>query len=276
MHVIKSTGEKVEFDKDKIRGTLRRTGADEQLVERVLERVVKQVHNGMKTRKLFTVIRRELRKEKKFLAQRYGLRTALAKLGPAGFKFEKYVSSILNAYQYKAYVPDKEFTGLCVNHELDVIATRNSHRIVIEAKFRNKFGDTVRLKDVMATWARYLDLCDGHKASKTCPRFDEMWIVTNGKYTDRALQFGLCKGVNLVGWGNGDSLAKLVDHATLYPVTVLDGLKQWELDRFSDRDIMLCQEVVAVDVKKLSGMVGLNRARTQKIWSECQAVIEGR
>jgi len=275
MHVIKSTGEKVEFDKEKIRGTLRRTGADEQLVERVLERVVKKVHNNMKTKQLFTLIRRELRKEKRYLADRYGLRTALTKLGPAGFKFEKYVASILNAYQYDASVPEHELTGLCVNHEIDVIATRDGHNIVIEAKFRNRFGDTVKLKDVMATWSRFLDLCDGFESGKTCPRFDEMWIVTNGKFTDRALQFGLCKGINLVGWSNGDSLAKLVDHATLYPITVLDGLKQWELDRFSDRGLMLCQEVANTEPKKLSGMVGLNRTRTQKIWEQCRAVVEG-
>lgn len=276
MKIIKSTGEKVEYDSEKIRRTLRRAGADKQIVNRVLQRVQGQLKNDMTTKRLFTIIRRELRKEGRHLAHRYGLRTALLKLGPAGYKFEKYVASILNAYQYKASVPKKDLVGLCVNHEVDVIATKGTRSIVIEAKFRNKFGDTVKLKDIMSTWARFEDLCDGYESGKKCPHFDEIWIVTNGKFTDRALQFGVCKGINLVGWSNGDSLAKLVDHATLYPITVLDRLRQWELDRFHDCDVMLCREVANDNPKKLAGRVGINEDRMQRIWEQCRAVVNGK
>ncbi|MFH1048009.1 MAG: ATP cone domain-containing protein [Patescibacteria group bacterium] len=275
MQIIKSTGETVEYDPTKIRGTLMRAGASSEMVERVLKRLHGQVHAGMTTKRLFTLIRRELRKEGPHLAYRYGLRTALLKLGPAGFKFERYVASILNAYQYQATVPEKDLVGLCVNHEVDVVAVKGTQTITIEAKFRNDFGDTVKLKDVMSAWARYIDLCEGAASGKKCPHFDELWIVTNGKFTDRALQFGTCKGMVLIGWSNGDSLAKMVDHATLYPITVLDGLRQWELDRFAERGIMLCREVAIADPKKMAGRVGLHEDRMQQIWKQCRAVMNG-
>ena len=46
---------------------------------------------------------------------------------------------------------------------------------------------------------RYLDLLDG-AAQQHCPRFDAFWIVTNGKFSDRAATYGTCKRMPLIGW----------------------------------------------------------------------------
>jgi len=273
MKIIKSTGERVDFDPEKIRQTILRMGVEPARAGRIVERVTKRVTRDMATRRLFSIVRRELRREGRYLAQRYNLRNALLKLGPAGFKFEKYVASILNAYQYSAHVPDRDLVGMCVHHEIDVIAEKDGRRIMIEAKFRNQFGDRVKLKDVMATWSRYVDLCDGSKANKSCPHFDEVWIVTNGAFSDRALQFGLCKGIDMVGWSTREnSLARLVDHASLYPITVLDGLRQWELDRFSEIGLMLCREVATKNIGKLSGRTGIPRPRIERIVEQSRQV----
>lgn len=273
MQIVKSTGEKTEYDPDKIRRTIERTGADRSVADRVVERTSRRVRSGMTTKEIYKMVRRELKKEGRAVAQRYGLRSALLKMGPAGFKFEKYVSSILNAYQYDAHVPEQEFSGLCVNHELDVVAEKDGRRIFIEAKFRNKFGDSVNLKDTMATWARYVDLCGGAKAGK-CPNFDEAWIVTNGRFSDRALQFGTCKGMHMVGWSEPEhSLARMVDHASLYPITVLDNVRQWELDKLADKNIMLCREVAELTPEKLSRRSGLPQNRSKKLIQDCSEVV---
>ncbi len=275
MKIIKSSGERVDYDPQKIRETLLRTGADEKLVDRVVDRVSKRVTRDMATKRLFSIVRRELRRENRSLAQRYNLRNALIKLGPAGFKFEKYVSSILNAYDYAANVPDKDLVGLCVNHEVDVIAEKDGRRIMIEAKFRNRFGDKVRLKDTMATWSRYVDLLDGSRQNGSCPHLDEVWIVTNGSFSDRSLQFGICKGIDMVGWSTKEhSLATLVDHASLYPITVIDGLRQWELDKFADIGLMLCREVATKDAGRLSGRTGIPRDRMKRIIEQCRQVAD--
>jgi len=273
MKIIKSTGERVDFDPEKIRHTILRMGVEPSRAGRIVERVAKRVTRDMATRRLFSIVRRELRREGRYLAQRYNLRNALLKLGPAGFKFEKYVASILNAYQYSAHVPERDLIGQCVHHEVDVIAEKDGRRIMIEAKFRNQFGDRVKLKDVMATWSRYVDLREGSLANKSCPHFDEVWIVTNGAFSDRALQFGLCKGMDMVGWSTREnSLARLVDHASLYPITVLDGLRQWELDKFSEIGLMLCREVATKNIGKLSGRTGIPRPRIERIVEQSRQV----
>ena len=148
--------------------------------------------------------------------------------------------------------------------------------MVIEAKFRNRFADTVTLRDTLATWARYNDLRDGAETNRSCPLFDEIWIVTNGTFSDRAMQFGLCRGINMVGWRMGQSLAEMVDHTALYPITVIDNLRQWELERFAKNDLLLCREVVIEDPDRLSDRLQLPRSRTKQIWKECQAVVESK
>ncbi len=273
MEIVKSDGRRVEFNPEKIRKTLRRAGAKPDLIERVIADVQPQVHDGMSTKALYRLVRRELRRSNRRVAGRYNLRNALLKLGPAGFKFEKYVASILAAYGYEVEVPETEFAGLCVDHEIDVIAKRDGRSAMIEAKFRNKFGDSVNLKDTMATWSAYGDLVEGAKMGK-CPKFDEVWIVTNGRFSERALQFGVCRGIHMVGWGAEEhSLARLVDHATLYPITVLDDLHQWELDGFSENNLMLCREIAGRDPDELAKKVKMTSDRAEKIINACREVI---
>jgi hypothetical protein len=273
MDIIKSNGERVIFNPNKIRKTLRRAGARTETVEKVIEAVTPLVSDGMTTKQVFRVVRRELRKVSRRVANRYNLRNALLKLGPAGFKFEKYVASILTAYQYQTELPTDELPGLCVRHEIDVIARKNGRTVMIEAKFRNRFGDTVNLKDTMATWSSFLDMVEGSKMGK-CPKFDEIWIVTNGRFSERALQFGTCRGMHLVGWGAEEhSLPRLVDHAALYPITVLDDLRQWELDGFSENNLMLCREIAGSDPAKLANKAKIDGDRAKKIVDACQDVI---
>lgn len=273
MEILKSDGKRVEYEPEKIRRTLLRAGAKPDLAEHILENVGRQMRDGMSTRALYAVVRREIKKASRRLASRYNLRDALLKLGPAGFKFEKYVASILNAYQYETETPEDEFAGLCVRHEVDVVARKNGRTIMIEAKFRNKFGDSVNLKDTMATWAAFVDFVEGAKTGK-CPKFDEVWVVSNGRFSERALQFGVCRGIRMVGWGAEEhSLPRLVDHATLYPITVLDDIRAEEMDAFAENNLMLCREIANREPDSLARQVKVSGDRAAKIINACQDVV---
>ena len=199
MKVLKSDGRWAEFDPERVRQSVARTGADRKTVDRVLTSLQGRMKEGMSTKEIYAIVREELKKTSTCFACRYSLRDALHKFGPAGYKFEKYVASILRAHNYDAYVPDSEIQGSCVLHEVDGIAEKDGRRIFIEAKFRNNFHDFVDLKDTMATWSRFLDLVDG-AAVGNCPHFDECWIVTNARFSEHARQFGVCKGIHLIGW----------------------------------------------------------------------------
>jgi len=275
MMIVKSTGEKVAYKAEKIAETLRRVGAKPELVQHVTQNVTARVKAGMTTKAVYAIVRAELRKESRCFAHRYNLREGLLKLGPAGFKFEKYVASILQAYQYEADTPRDEIMGKCVRHEVDVIAAKGGKRMMIEVKFRNKFEDPVTLKDAMSTWARWIDLNEGATQRGTA-LYDEVWLVTNGRFSDRAFEFGTCKGIKLVDWNSKDhSLARMVDHTVLYPVTILDELKQWELEKFSQKGLMLCRQVTTKKPGVLAESTGIPLERAQSIIDRCKEVVAG-
>lgn len=274
MKIRKSNGELVEYDPRKIHKSLRRAGAKTDVIEHVIARVGKKIRSGMTTKEVYHLVREVLKEESSHIAHRYNLRTALLKLGPAGFRFEKYVASIFANYDFETEVPPEEFKGACIHHEVDVVATRGNKRVMIEAKFRNDFRDFVRLKDSMATWARFKDLQDGAKLG-TCPKFHEAWVVSNGRISSRSQAWGLCKDMRMIGWNypKKGSLANFVDKTSLYPITALDNLSRNELDRFSDNNIMLCKEVAEKDAKEVVKTTGISQRRAANIIKTCKAVV---
>lgn len=277
MEVIKFDGTRAPFDPGRVRKSVMRTGASRKLADEVVSAIQGRMHDGMRTKEIYAMVREELEKRNVCFACRYNLRDALLKLGPAGYKFEKYVASILRAHQYDAHVPEEEYQGSCVLHEIDVIAEKDGRRVFIEAKFRNDYRDVVNLKDTMATWSRFLDLVDG-AAVGTCPHFDECWIVTNARFTERAAQFGTCKGIHMIGWNTPQerSFAQLVDIVALYPVTVLtDHVTQSELESLSDQGIMLCKEAIEFDPENLAARTDLSPKRSAEIIDMCRTVVDG-
>ncbi|RMD51369.1 hypothetical protein D6827_02370 [Candidatus Parcubacteria bacterium] len=262
--IKKSSGEIVNFDIHKVERSIRRAGITGSQVKFISKQVANQVREGMTTKEIYRIVKNELKKVNVGSVYRYDLKNALLRLGPAGYKFEKYVASILKAYRYDAYNPEYDLQGACVGHEVDVIAERDGRRIFIEAKFRNDFFDFVNLKDTMATWTRFLDLVDGASLGK-CEHFDECWIITNARFSDRAEKLGVCKGIHLVGWNfpKEASFGHMVDNALLYPLTIINDLTDNELDILASKDIMLCKEVLEYEAVDLAEILGADLQRAE-------------
>ncbi len=275
MIIIKSDGQESIYDPEKVRRSMINAGTAPEIVEEVMMKIQDKLYERMTTQALYELVRKELAKKDVRFASRYNLRDGILKLGPAGFTFEQYVAAILRSYGWNAYLPQEELEGSCVRHEVDIVAEKDNRRIFIEAKFRNNFQDVVNLKDIMATWSRFLDLVDAADIGKG-PHFDEPWIVTNARFTDRAKQFGACKGINLIGWDypRDYTFANMVDHMALYPITVLENLKPSEIDAFSKRGLMLCRDIARQDDDELSERVGISSDRAQELITLCGRVIE--
>ncbi len=275
MEIIKSGGHRVPYDEQKVRRSMKRTGASNIIIDGVLKNIEPKLFDGISTRELYSLVRKALNLTAKGFASRYNLRQGILRLGPAGFKFEKYVASILKAHGWNAYVPDDEIEGTCVMHEVDVIAEKDKRTIFIEAKFRNEFRGRVDLKDTMATWSRFLDLVDASSVGKGI-HFDEPWIVTNARFSDRAKKFGVCKGIHMIGWNfpAERTFASMVDNMELYPITVLDDLRPSELESFSELGLMLCKEVAEQENYQLAERIGISPERTRELIDTCVQVVE--
>ncbi|MBT5808286.1 hypothetical protein HOI18_03360 [Candidatus Uhrbacteria bacterium] len=273
--VTKKNGQLVPYDPNKSIASMERTGVDQKTIKEVMRVVRTKIVPKMKTSAIHDLIIKELSNQKPWAAARYDLREAITKLGPAGYNFEKYVASILDAYGYDATNPE-ELQGACVTHEVDVMAKKDGRIAFIEAKFRHDNRATIGIKDTMSTWARFLDLVDGSKVG-LCPHFDEAWLVTNARFTDQSLKYGHCKNMVLIGWNHPKerSFAKMVDLDALYPVTIIKELKPDELERFAKADIMLCRELNGISTDDLRAKTGISEQRLDVILSACEGIVKG-
>jgi hypothetical protein len=160
---------------------------------------------------------------------------------------------------------------------VDVVAEKDGRRIFIEAKFRNDYRGKVDLKDTMATWSRFIDLIDGSTMHGETPRFDECWIMTNAKFSDRARQFGICKGMRLIGWDHPPDMtfSSMVDHTSLYPVTVIHDLKAKELEAFAHKGLMICRDISETEPHDLAQRLGFSDERSRELVELCGEIVEG-
>lgn len=272
--IIKSNGERVPFDAERVRQSILRAGGAQVDVDAVVAAVQRSIHASSTTNDVYKAVRHELALRTPGVACRYTLRDALLQLGPAGFYFEQYLAQLLAHTGYTTELPD-EFEGSCVRHEVDVVAKKDGKEFAIEAKFRSKTGNVVHLKDVLASYARYLDLLDG-AVTHRCPRFDAFWIVTNGKFSDRAATYGTCKRMPLIGWNfptRTTGLASMIDRTGLYPVTVLN-ISKAELSSFADAGLLLCDDLTKHEASDISHRVGISQSRAMELIELAGAVCE--
>lgn len=274
MYILKSTGERVEFDPSKIIRTAVRAGARRELAERIALDVSREVKDGTTTHEILQRIMTMLDKHAPPVAARYSLNQALHRLGPAGFDFEKYIAELLKAHGYDAVLPDI-LQGACVTHEVDVLATKDGRTAMIEAKFRKDSSLYVAIKDTLATWSRFLDLVDGSRLGK-CPHVDECWIMTNTRFSPDSIAFAHCKNMVMIGWNHPEerSLARMIDAKVLYPVTVLRALDNQTQAAFARAQIMLVKQLVEGDPKELARTSGVPEEKIRRLAHEAAAILD--
>ena len=215
----------------------------------------------MTTKKIYEKAFKLLRKERKPLAARYKLKSAIMELGPSGFPFEMYVAAVLQQQGYKTQT-GVLVKGKCVMHEVDVIAEKGEYHCMIECKYHNHPGTVCdvkiplyihsRFKDVEASWVQL----PGHEI-----KLHQGWVVTNTRFSSDAIQYGICTGLNLAGWNypqNG-SLNKLIDSLSLYPITCLHSLTAAEKQQLLNVQIILCKDICNNERLLLSTGIAQNR-----------------
>lgn len=259
--VRKGSGESEPFREEKLRESLRRSGADDAAVAAAVAAVRARLRDGMTTQEVFRIAHRELRRARRPTAARYALQRAILDLGPGGFPFERYYGELLRSQGWQVDF-GVTLPGRWVSHEVDLDARRPGERILCECKFREKPAGKVDVKVALYVHARAEDL--GVQGA------DAFWLVTNGRFTDDALVYGQGVGLRLLGWNHpaGDGLRERIDRAGLHPVTCLSGLRRAEKDRLLRRDVVLC-----ADLQRRPGLVqelGMSSRRARSLLREIE------
>lgn len=242
MKVTKFSGEIVLFDKEKLRDSLRKSGADERAVSEVIKVIEQELYEGIPTKKIYKLAFQLLKKFSNVHAARYNLRMAVQALGPAGFYFEKFVAKLFEIEGFQTQT-NLILNGKCISHELDVLLKKDEVVAMIECKFHGNQEAKTDVKVPLYILSRFNDLKEKKfQVFDTAYAIQACWIVTNNRFTEDAIKFSVCSDLKLLSWDypKGNSLRDKIDTAQIYPVTCLTTLTQLEKDK------LLMQEIITV------------------------------
>jgi hypothetical protein len=242
--ITKANGEREPFDSNKLKRSLYRSGASKQIVEKVATQVQANIKNNESTSEIYKKAFKRLKQERSSIAAvRYSLKKAILELGPTGYPFEYFVAKLFEAQGYNVQV-GKIFDGLCVCHELDIVANKGNETILVEAKFRNIPGASVGVKVPLYMKSRFDDIL--LKKNKEKRKDFRCMIFTNSRFSRDAIRYSRCSGaLDLVGWSypNNKGLEKIVEKLGLHPITVLDILSKKEKEKLFKNGFVVCRDI---------------------------------
>ncbi|MSR76486.1 MAG: hypothetical protein EXS68_02745 [Candidatus Ryanbacteria bacterium] len=231
--VVKADGTKEPFNPEKLVASLMRAGAEHGVARDIADAIAAQLASGTTTQEIYRRAFARLRDTRRGTAARYSLKRALLEFGPSGFPFEAYLAELFRREGYEAKI-DQLVRGKCVEHEVDVVLHKGGVTTYVEAKFHNAAGFRTDLKTVLYVKARVEDL-GGSRGL----------VVTNTKFTGKAVEYAACAGLDLLSWEQpeGHTLQQRIDAAGLYPVTALTTLSRREKMALLSQKIVLCTDL---------------------------------
>ena len=244
--ITKASGEKELFAVEKLKDSMRRAGAKEEIIDKIAEDISSWIYDGITTQKIYARAFSLLRKKTKHLASRYKLKKAIMELGPTGYPFEHFIGKIMEIQGYSTKV-GQLVEGFCVSHEVDVVATRNKEQVFVECKYGQTPGKTVSVQVPLYIRSRVDDIIKKRLENKEFDSFSFLGkLVTNTRFTTDAIDYGKCSGLSLLSWDYplGKGLKDIIDQGNIYPVTVLQNLTKNQKQNLLERGMVICRQVM--------------------------------
>ncbi len=243
--ISKSNGDKELFLPNKLRESLKKSGAINQYINLIMEELTSQIYDGISSKEIYKKAFSLLKKMNRTYASKYSLKKALFDLGPTGFPFERLVSALLKQKGYKTKVGELLF-GECVTHEIDVLAEKDQVIYAVECKFHSKPQVKNNVKIPLYINSRFIDIQkQWNKNPKNTSHLKQGWLVTNTKFTKDAINYAKCVGLKLLSWDypKNNGIGKNIDEFGLYPITALTTLTKSEKKQIIENDIILITEL---------------------------------
>ncbi len=246
LHVTKASGKQMIFLPGKLKHSLKRSGTDEATSKQIVDDILLDAYDGISKQEIYKRAFRLLKHNSRQQAARYKLKHAIMELGPTGFPFEIFIGKVFEQLQYKIKT-GQIIKGECVKHEVDVIATKDNRLVFAECKFHNRPGIKCDVKIPLYVHSRFRDIENYYqKQPDTNDKIHEGWVVTNTHFTEDAIQYGGCAGLELLGWDypQGNGLKDMIDRMGLHPITCLTTLRNTEKKLLLDKKIVLSNQLL--------------------------------
>jgi len=273
---IKKVSEEIEkFDIEKFRRSITRPGTSSALIEELVENAKKNVSKFKTSEDIFRFAFEQLKEKEPHIAARYNVKKAILELGPTGFPFEHFIAEVFRAQGYQTEM-NQIIKGWCVDHEIDIIAKKDTDNFMVEVKFHNQLNYRSHVQVPLYTEARFHDIEKTWKPDSPEHKLTHTWIVTNTSFTYEALKYSNCTGIKLTSWDYPitENLAQLIVKFKLYPITVIPSLTNQQKYLFINEGFIL-----AKDIKKnlhILQKAGLNDSEIKKLIQECELICDKR
>lgn len=272
IRITKRNGDLAPFEEEKLRQALIRSGAKPGDLEAAMKAVHGVLYDGIDTHKIFQTAYNSLKKKSHHSAGRYRLKKAMMELGPSGYPFEKFVGKLLESQGYLAKV-NVIVQGACISHEVDVVASKDNERTMVECKYHTDISIKSDVKVALYIHSRFLDVSKAWAAASTDPEMKyQGMIVTNTRFSGDATEYAECVGLKLISWDypRSGSLKDWIDRSGYHPITSLGSLTKPEKIKLLERGLVLCRDVSMQ--KNLLEEVGINKNKIPRIIEEAHAL----
>lgn len=270
INIVKFSGDSAPFEVEKLINSLRRSRANEELIQQIVEQVENQIYDGITTKQIYKMAFKMLKDKSRVSASKYKLKKALMELGPTGFPFEKLIGKIMEQEGFETKVGEI-VKGNCVQHEVDVIAQKDNNHYMIECKYHSDHGRFCNVKIPLYIHSRFLDVekqwerQSGHET-----KLHQGGVYTNTRFTTDAIKYGNCVGLLMISWDypRENGLKDRIDKSGLHPLTALTTLTKTEKTKLLDTGIVLCKELH--ENSDLLAQIGVPKSRHENILKDSQ------
>jgi hypothetical protein len=266
--IKKQNGELEVFNSEKLRKSLLRSNTSIISADSIVKKVEESIAENTTTDEIYREAFKLLKESEKASALRYSIRRSLIELGPSGFPFEKFIEKVFQKRGYQTKV-GQILKGSCTEHEIDVVALSPKDELFLtEVKFHNELYLKSDTKVALYIKARFDDLKNEefHLFDKKL-KPKRMLLVTNTKFTESAIKYAECVGMDLISWDYPEkgNLHDLVYESDTYPITILESISNTEKMSLISEGIITCEDLIE---SKL-----LNKFNSEKI-SEIKSEVE--
>jgi len=132
------------------------------------------------------------------------------------------------------------------------------------------------LREALYTYARFLDLKNGERKG-LCQKFEQPWLICNTRFSEDAVQYSKCVGLNLVGWDypNGKGLRDLMEKKKIYPITMMRKLDRESKEKLALSGLVLISDLIKISIKDLNKITKIPVRKLKTLVAEAKMITYG-
>lgn len=270
--ILKYSGEIEYFQEDKLVKSLESAGANASTINKIVADIEAWIYPEVTTKKIYERAYALLHQEDES-SFRYRLKQAIFEMGPTGYPFEVIIGELYKRKGWQVEV-GQVLHGMCVTHEMDVIATKGKMQVLVECKYHKDQGKQVSIQVPLYVRSRVNDIIEKRR---TMPEYEGFHfvasVVTNTRLSLDSEKYGGCNDIEMLSWNFPvhDGLKEQIEKYRIYPITILKDMTLREKQMLMNQKIVLCSQLN--DQPHLLAELGLSSKKQKAVLRELQQIL---